>query len=635
MLTTLRKGKFRRGHQQEWTDVTLPHSYTANEGHDGSGTYYRGTATYATEFDLNSLESNMFLRVGAASLVARVSVNGSLVGEHKGGFGAFCFDLTDTVHIGTNQLTIETDNTFDPNVTPLNGDFNVNGGLYRDVTLFSKQDICISPMDDGSSGVYITTNSDGTVNVKVVILNKSGETAQPTLKITLFNGDQKKVARGSAKVVATEGQSTAELTLKVKAPRVWDGVHDPYMYRCLVELFYAGQRSDKAVEYFGFRSFHVDPEQGLILNGKPYSYHGVNFHQGRPKTGWAATQGMQEQDFKLVAEIGCTGIRMAHYQHAKYEHELADRQGLVTWAELALVNQMSDTPEFKENCRQQLRELIKQNYNHPSILFWSIYNEPWIDKVKGEKEWEFLRELVDLSHELDPTRLVTGAVVGTGDHWMNWCLDATAINRYWGWYDAEPSEWEANLVKLREEAGGRSFGIAEYGAGGSAQHHESPPKRPQTTDRFHPEEYQCLVHEAAWNALKDKPWIWCKLIWVMFDFAVAARSEGDTLGMNDKGLVTGDRKVKKDVFYFYKANWSKELFAHICESRYNPRQVGTYQVKVYSNCSQVELFVNGVSRGKKQSDRVFIWPDIHFDSTTNLLAIGDRDHEDSATITMS
>jgi beta-galactosidase len=405
-------------------------------------------------------------------------------------------------------------------------------------------------------------------------------------------------------------------------PYLWNGVKEPATYKLKVALLVGGKVQDQVIETFGFRQFAVDPERGLLLNGEPYDLHGVDIHQGRVSCGWAATRAMQDEDYRLVRELGCTGVRMAHYPHADHEYELCDQRGLVVWAEIPLVNRATDSQGFFDNTKQQLRELIRQEGNHPSILFWSLYNEPAVRK-NGDQEWRLVRELNQLAHQLDPTRLTTGAVSIGAASWLDWVMDLTAFNRYWGWYSKGVDQWPHNLVNLREEAAGRSFGVSEFGAGANVNQHEDRPSAPSPGGKWHPEEWQAEAHEQIWPALRDQPWIWCKFIWVMFDFSSVGRNEGDQPGVNDKGLVTSDRKTKKDAFFFYKANWNPEPMVYIADRRYNPRQAGPTTFKVYSNCESVELFLNGRSLGRiKGENHVFKWDADVPKGTVRVEAIG-------------
>jgi beta-galactosidase len=310
------------------------------------------------------------------------------------------------------------------------------------------------------------------------------------------------------------------------------------------------------------------------------------------------TKSQIEQDYDLVEEMGCTSVRLAHYPHSTAALDQCDKRGFVTWSELAVVNKVSDTPEFVRNARRQLRELIKQQFNHPSFLLLSVYNEPWIDKVKGDGEWRVIETLAKDAKALAPGKLVTGAMNWGPNFWLTWAGDLGSFNHYWGWYDGTIAEWPARLEKIRTEAGGRSFGMSEYGAGASIIQHEVPPKQPVAPSRWHPEEWQSTFHEGVWPALAERDWIWCKYVWVMFDFASDGRNEGDTPGVNDKGIVTADRKTRKDAFYYYKAQWSKTPFVHITSRRFSPRPAGETTVRVYSNCDSVSLSLNGGSLGK-------------------------------------
>ena len=331
-------------------------------------------------------------------------------------------------------------------------------------------------------------------------------------------------------------------------------------------------------------------------------------------------------DIDLIKEMGCTAVRLPHYQHAPMFEDLCDQNGLVAWAELGLVNEIDPSIEFAELTKQQLRELIKQNFNHPSICVWGIFNELWF-KDRPDQELELVRELNELAHQLDPTRPTTAATDRPIEHPGNWITDLIAFNRYHGWYTGRPEDWPMKLDESRSRSpAGRSIGISEYGAGASIAQHEIDPRKPETTSRWHPEEWQCVVHENAWCAMRDRPELWCKFVWVFADFASANRKEGDMIGMNDKGLVSADRKLKKDAFYFYKANWSAEPFVYICSRRYTPRAESISWVKVYSNCDSVELRLNGRSLGVHQNaDRIFRWEDVKLVRGKNVFeAIGQR-----------
>ena len=468
-----------------WQVISLPQTWNAEDGARGGG-YYRGAGWYRLHLNVEPGlgGKNLFLRFGAASTVARVYVNGSIAGAHAGGFSAFCFDVTKLAHVGDNVVAVRVDNAYDRNVSPLSGDFTIYGGLYREVKLIALNPVSISPLDDASSGVYIHAEPAGestTVHVKVELRNGTPKGEFVTVLTTVRDRRGRIVGQSSTKQESpalTSCEALNELT--IANPHLWNGVDDPYLYRATIEVRVDDVLVDRVDQPLGIRSFKVDPARGLILNGKPYDLHGVNLHQGRPLCGWAATAKMQREDYDMVRELGCTGVRMPHYQHADNEYSLCDERGLVVWAELALVNRVTDSTEFRLNLTQQLTELIKQNYNHPSIFFWSMYNEPGIDRTRGDKEWRIVPELVTLAHNLDPTRLTTGAASMSAGSWLDWCMDVASFNRYWGWYDGEAVLWNTRLPALRTDALGRSFGISEYGAGASVNQHEPNPSHPKT-----------------------------------------------------------------------------------------------------------------------------------------------------------
>jgi beta-galactosidase len=582
-----------------WSTVRLPHTWNAEDGTDRR--YYRGPGWYRLGLNLTpaQLQKRLFLRFGAASLVAKVYLNGQEVGDHRGGFAAFVLPISRFAKAGANELAVRVDNSRNTDVPPLSGDFTIYGGLYRNVELLAMDEVGVSPLDDGGPGVYLTPKLSAEaadVEVRTVVLGSAGPVSVRTVV-----KDAKGRVVGSAQVSGTVAADEAkDLTASVRIvrPHLWDGVRDPYLYRTRVQVMRGGKVLDEVVQPLGLREFHVDPDRGVILNGKPYDLHGVNVHQGRADVGWAVTPAMEDEDYALIREMGCTAVRMCHYQHDEHEVDLCDRLGLGVWAELAVVNQVSDTSAFHANAEQQLRELIKQNYNHPSVMVWSLYNEPWIDKAKGDGEWRQMEGLSRLARGMDPSRLVSGAMNWGPDYWLTWVGTNASQNHYWGWYDGSADQWPAKLDTERRATGGRPFGISEYGAGGSAFQHEVPPKMPKAASRWHPEEWQAQVHETVWPALEARPWIWEKFIWVMFDFASAGRDEGDRPGINDKGLVTADRKVRKDAFYYYKARWTKAPFVHLTSARFSPRPAGTTEIRAYSNGSRVELTMDGKDLGE-------------------------------------
>ncbi len=596
-----------------WKSVQVPHTWNVEDGADG-GSYYRGPGWYRLHFELSDavFKKRLFLRFGAASLVAKVYLNGHEVGEHRGGFAAFAFPISRFVKSGANELAVRVDNSRNTDVTPLSGDFTIYGGIYRPVELISMNEVGVSPMDDGGPGVYLTPKLGkdvAEVEVRTLVLGSGGPVAVRSI-VKDANGRIIALGEVSGTVQSDETKEFAA-TLKIVHPHLWDGVRDPYLYHVHIQVIRGKRVLDEVVQHLGLRNFHVDTVRGFLLNDKPYDLHGVNIHQGRPSVGWAATSSMADADYSLIREMGCTGVRMAHYQHSDHESEICDRLGLAVWAELALVNQVSNTPEFRSNAQQQLRELIKQNYNHPSVMFWSLYNEPWLD-AKSEPGMRQIEGLAELARRLDPSRMSTGAAVTPLNNWLTNVGDLASVNKYWGWYGGSPTNWPAELDKLRKAAPNRTFGMSEYGAGASLSQHEIPPRQPNPNSKWHPEEWASFFHENAWSGLSNRPYIWNKFVWVMFDFASDGRNEGDHPGINDKGLVAADHKTRKDDFYYYKAQWTTVPFVHLNSSRFNPRPAGTTEIRAYSNVSHLVLTIDGKSLGEmtRTASGVFVKNDV-------------------------
>ena len=619
-----------------WATVKLPHTWNALDGQDGGNDYYRGPGWYRLKLPIRSSDKhrNFFLRFEGAATVTDVYVNGEHAGQHRGNFAAFCFDITPLVRPGKdNVIAVRVDNSHQDDVAPLSGDFTIFGGIYRDVHLIVADPLGITPLDDASPGVYLkqtrVDDSSAEIDVTTKLRNGFDQPKNATVTCTVTDPRGKIVTQSESgpKQLAPRSEAETLQHISIPHPHLWDGRSDPYLYTATIEVKDRGQVVDRMTQPLGVRYFRLDPDQGFLLTGKRYALHGVNRHQDRINMGWAIGKAEHDEDFSFITEMGCTGVRLCHFQQADYAYEKCDQLGLVCWAENGLVNDVRDTQAFSDNIAQQTRELVKQNFNHPSILVWSLYNELALRRPDNPADAKIIARLNDLVHQLDPTRPTTAAT-----HKQNletpeiWFTDATAFNRYWGWYQGSPSEWGAGLDGLHAAKPSHPIGISEYGAGASVKQHElMPTTRPRTAGPWLPEEWQAIVHEAAWRAMKSRPYLWCQYIWVMFDFAADKRSEGDHMGRNDKGLVTADRKILKDAFYFYKANWNAgEPLIYITGRRFDPRPSGPQPIKVYSNAESVELILNGKSQGKRQGDTcVFTWPDAMLrDGENTVRAVG-------------
>ena len=598
---------------RDWAAVDLPHTWNARDGEDGGNDYRRGAGWYRRIVRIEPALAGreLYLQFDGASLKADVYLNGRLLGRHVGGFARFRFDATPLLQPGAdNIIAVRVDNS-PLGIPPTSADFTFFGGLYRGVSLLATDPIQIATTDYSSDGVYLIPRDVSAAHADIICrtLVENHGTGEPPVEVaaTVLAPDGGTVQSAVATVRAPAGQRvTANLPLPLDHPHLWNGRADPWLYTVRVELRVAGRLADAVTAPLGLRSVHIDPDRGFFLNGRPYDLHGVCRHQDRLDKGWAISDADEAEDFALIKELGATAIRVAHYQQSESWYDRCDRAGIIAWAEIPFVNGALDTPEFLASAGQQLRELIRQNFNHPAIICWGIGNE-----TSGAAARSVLTALVPMVHEEDPGRVATYASNHGMDDPRNFLPDVVAFNRYYGWYNGKFADFAANLDAAHAKYPRTCIGVSEYGAGASIhQHQENPPMR-RADAKFHPEEYQNLFHESAWATLKARPYLWCKFIWNMFDFAADQRDEGDHPGRNDKGLVTYDRRTRKDAFYFYQANWSSDPVVHITSRRFTPRADAVTEVKVYANAPAVELFLNGVSHGVRSgADCVFRWPGV-------------------------
>lgn len=605
-----------------WSAVTLPHTWNAQDASHGGGTkhdsrdgYYRGPGWYVKAFEASPewRGRRVFVRFEAVSLVADVYLNGHHLGQHRGAFTAFCYELTPFLKPGRNELRVRADNTWRPDVPPLSGDFPVFGGIYRPVTLIVTAPTCISLRDYGSPGVYVATQkltaTDATIGIRTEIDPAAAVSA--CVECTIRAGTQSIATGRSALVALTPGaaQEIAQ-TITLPNPHRWQGRADPFLYTVEVRLLVEGQVCDRVVQTFGVRELRFDPQRGCYLNGQPYRLWGVNFHQDRAGKGWAVSGADLDEDLALVHELGARAVRTAHYPQAQRVYDLCDRYGILAWVELPLVDCITDSPEFTANARQQLTEMIRQHYNHPSVFAWSLFNELY--NAPTPDPTALLRELQTLAKQEDPARPTTAATCRAIPALCR-ITDLIAFNAYPGWYHDSASMMKNAIAQYDAAAGHRGIAVSEYGAGASIRQHEDTPHAPKPGGPWHPEEWQALVHEQDYAAIAATPSCWGSFLWNMFDFASVWRHEGDAPGINDKGLVTYDRKTRKDAFYFYQANWSDEPVVYLTDRRFTARQRRQGELKVYSNADSVELFVNGTSLGvAAPAQGVCRWPDVAF-----------------------
>ncbi|MFA5263015.1 MAG: glycoside hydrolase family 2 TIM barrel-domain containing protein [Opitutaceae bacterium] len=626
-----------------WQDVSVPHTWNAFDGQNGKAAdpeypagYYRGPAWYVRSLSIPAdwRGKRVFLRFEAASLVCDAYLNGRHLGQHRGGFTAFCFELTDHLSPeGRNELRVRVDNSPFEDIIPLSGDFTVGGGIYRPVHLFATDASCITPLDFGGSGLYLTQKQVSAIGADLEIEAKISSTiassGNSSLRIEVLDADGRILQSAVTAVALEKGRTVSVKTsLHLDRPRLWNGRKDPYLHTVRASLLRDGSAIDTVEQPLGLRTVSADAKRGFLLNGQPYALHGVNRHQDRRDKGWALSMEDHEEDFRMIMEIGATALRLAHYPQCDAFLSLCDRGGLVLWEEIPVIEQVRGTEAFNQVTIRQMREMILQGYNHPSLAFWGIFNEVnafWVKEPAGHIDPEpLLQNLRDLAHELDPSRSVVGAACSTDKAAHHALTDAIAFNNYPGWYWGTPEQFSEALIKASDNnAGGGHVALSEYGAGANIAHHEEGElKKPETGGPWHPEEWQACLHETAWSlAKKHADRLWGTFVWAMFDFASDARDEGGNPGVNDKGLVTQDRKIRKDAFYAYKANWNAQPMVHIASRRMTPRKNAVTEVKVYANTPSVELFVNGKSLGTAIPDDIKIarWKNVTLQPGNNRI----------------
>ena len=612
--------------------VDLPHTWNAQDALSGKPDYKRGIGNYDKKLFIRSewKGKRLFLRFEGANCVSNVFINGKQIGEHRGGYGAFIFEITDKVNYGKNNtVLVRVNNGEQLDVMPLVGDFNFYGGIYRDVHLLVTEDICISPLDYASPGVYLFQQHVGEKQAAVLArINLSNGTEHPrqaTLRLQVKEGD-KVVYQADKKVTVAPHTSVQpeEMSFTLLNPRLWNGREDPFMYQTVITLVKDGKEIDKVEQPLGLRYYATDADRGFFLNGKHLPLHGVCRHQEWAEVGNALRPMHHEEDTRLMLEMGVNAIRLAHYPQATYMYDLMDRNGIVTWAEIPFVGPggyadkgFVDQPSFRKNGKEQLKEMIRQHFNHPSICFWGLFNEL---KENGDNPLEYIKELNVLAHQEDPTRPTTSASNQGGA--INFITDNIAWNRYDGWYGATPATLASWLDKTHQAHPEIKIAISEYGAGASIYHQQDSLVQTSPGSWWHPENWQTEYHIQNWKIISERPYVWGSFVWNMFDFG-AHRTEGDRPGINDKGLVTHDRKVKKDAYYFYKANWNPEPMVYIAGRRSVNRVKPVTEVQIFSNCAEVTLKVNGQIIKKMQPDgvKVCIFKDIRLKKGENNIEV--------------
>lgn len=570
--------------------VDLPHTWNAVDGQDGGNDYWRGSCKYTRELarpDFDPETQRVYLEFCGVNASAKVVLNGQTAAEHDGGYSTFRADVTDLLK-ENNILEVTADNSVNDRVYPQKADFTFYGGIYRDVNLLVVNKNHFDLDYFGGPGLWVTPTVEGT-DGKIQVRCHTNQ-QNPTVLVEITDAEGNKVCEG-------EG---CDVTLTIPGVHLWNGLEDPYLYRATLRLMENGQAVDEVSTRFGVRTFKMDPKKGFFLNGRSYPLHGVSRHQDRKGIGNALSREHHEEDLALIKEIGANTIRLAHYQHDQYFYDLCDEAGMIVWAEIPYISE--HMPNGRENTVSQMRELIVQNYNHPSIVTWGLSNEITISTKDKKDMLDNHRMLNDLCHEMDPSRptsLACYAVCGPFNRSAH-ISDLVSWNLYLGWYVPGLFLNDLWISFFHLCYPNRCLGYSEYGCEGMPNLHSEHPRRGD-----HTEEYQAKYHEFMLKCFERHPYMWSTHVWNMFDFAADARDQGGEPGMNHKGLITFDRKTKKDSFYLYKAYWSNEPFIHLAGKRFENRTGRTAKIKVYTNQTKVALYVGDKLVEEKTGSKVF------------------------------
>ena len=585
---------------QDWETITLPHTWNAVDGQDGGNDYFRGTCVYAKKISApeNGNEKKVFLEIPGAAMTSEVYLNGELLARHEGGYSTFRVELTDKLK-NDNLLCITVDNGVNDRVYPQKADFTFYGGLYRGVNLIAVEQAHFELIKDGTPGIKATPHIHNEQDIVTAdITAEAWSNTQADVTFTILDAKGQEVAQTTIPVA--DGSAKAILT--IDPVHLWNGIEDPYLYTLRAELIENNEVVDCISTRFGCRTFSFDSEEGFFLNGKSYQLRGVSRHQDRIGVGNALTYAMHKEDMELIKEIGANTIRLAHYQHAQEFYDLADENGMIVWAEIPYITMHME--HGRENTVSQMRELITQCYNHPSIVCWGLSNEITAASPVNEDLLENHRILQELCHGMDTTRptVIADAFMLEIDNPLLEIPDMNSYNLYFGWYMGELDENGRFFDEYHQTYPERIIGFSEYGADANMQFQTNAPDVGDYS-----EQYQCVYHEHLLKCIEERPYLWATHVWNMFDFAADGRDEGGAHGLNQKGLVSFDRKQKKDAFYLYKAAWSKESFVYLCGKRYHDRTEPVTEIKVYSNQPEVSLYVDGSLFETKQGSVTFVF----------------------------
>lgn len=585
----------------EYTSVDLPHIWNVATPNVGAPKLYR------KEFNVELIAGrHYFVSFNAVSGFSRFWLNGQMIGEHKGGYQRFVICLDSALVCGKNELIALVDNTCYCDICTPTGDFNKMGGIYRGTDFVETDELYFDITYYGTKGLEIDTEANGMIHLKAHLSTTEVSYQIEYRVIDMQNGE----------IVASTKVKDLETTLQVTEPKLWNGRKAPNLYKVEASLFCEEKLVDKIELITGFRAIRLSSEEGFFLNGEHLRINGVAKHQDREGKGWNTTQAELEEDMELIKEVGANAIRLSHYQHPDYFYDLCDKEGMVTWAEIPMLFMPDGNDAICENAHQQMKELILQNKHHPSICFWGIQNEIAM-RNEGLEMYRKTRELNELVKELLPESISASANMYTVKNHseMNFITDMQGYNIYYGWYYGEMSGYGEFMDAFHKENPEVALGISEYGVDASTWLHSATPKK-----KDYSEEFQSLFHETVYPQIEERPWLWGSFIWNMFEFASAHRNDEAGRGLNRKGIVTYDRKTKKDAFYYYKACWNPEPMIHVNGRRFVKRHLEKNEITVYSNMTEVSLYLNGELICTKTGERVFKFEDIYLKPGMNTIS---------------
>ena len=591
-----------------WEDITLPHTYNKDDMQKDRN-FFEGKAVYQKTFHPaeTDKERRTFLKFEGVGAVAQLFVNGNYIGEHKGGYSMFVFEISNSIEYGKdNSITVIADNKSRKDIIPINHFlFPVYGGIYRPVHLITTNKTNFVVTDQAAPGIFIrqknVSSKSADIQVEAKLETKEKTIQEVELSIEIKDDQGKTVETQKYPVkISPQGVTYVNETIKMKSPHLWDGIRDPYLYSLTAKITANGKELDAVKQPLGIRHIEMIANKGVFLNGKKYPMYGVTRHQDREGFGSALSFEQHKEDMMLIKEMGATTIRLAHYQQSPQMYALADSIGFLTWAEIPFVNRVSYYEN--DNAKQQMVELVKQNFNHPSIYIWGVHNEVY-SKTADEQVPVLSRELNDIAKTLDPDRY-TVAVTGYNviDRQENLSTDVQGINHYFGWYGGKIEDLGPWAQKVQKDFPEYKIILSEYGADGNIDIGKEEVEAPKDviSGKAFPENYQTETHIQQWAAIEKNPIILASYLWNSFEFAVPAWNRGGVNARNLKGLITFDRKRKKDSFYWYKANWNPEPMIYLANRRDSVRTHKNSKIQLFSNLPKVQLIVNGKEYQAKQ-----------------------------------